>query len=107
MLVLFRRFLTESLGVDPSEIRLTLNVYTDNGMSVAEIERYWLEWLELPESSLRKHQLDHMPTSSSGKARNRLPFGVCTMRVNSTRIVQHIYGAIQEYAGFEEPRWLD
>ena len=25
----------------------------------------------------------------------------------STRILQHIYGAIQEYAGFEEPRWLD
>jgi len=25
----------------------------------------------------------------------------------STEIVQHIYGAIQEYAGFEEPRWLD
>jgi hypothetical protein len=27
--------------------------------------------------------------------------------MKSTRIVQHIYGAIQEYAGFEEPRWLD
>ena len=22
-------------------------------------------------------------------------------------LVQHIYGAIQEYGGFEEPRWLD
>jgi hypothetical protein len=24
-----------------------------------------------------------------------------------TAIVQHIYGAIQEYAGFERPEWLD
>jgi hypothetical protein len=27
--------------------------------------------------------------------------------VYSTAIVQHIYGAIQEYGGFDEPRWLD
>jgi hypothetical protein len=27
--------------------------------------------------------------------------------VNSTRIVQTIYGSIQEYGGFERPEWLD
>ena len=48
--------------------------------------------------------LNHMPTSSSGRARNKLPYGVCTLRVHSTWMVQHIYGAIQEYAGFDEPR---
>jgi hypothetical protein len=33
---------------------------------------------------------------------------VCTLTVaKSTHLVQHIYGAIQEYARFEEPRWLD
>ena len=36
-----------------------------------------------------------------------LPYGVGTLSCCSTAIVQHIYGAIQEYAGFEEPRWLD
>ena len=36
-----------------------------------------------------------------------LPYGVCTLRAKkSTPIVQHIYGAIQEYAGFEQPKWL-
>ena len=30
-----------------------------------------------------------------------------TLAVHDTQLVQHIYGAIQEYAGFEEPRWLD
>jgi hypothetical protein len=24
-----------------------------------------------------------------------------------TQVVQHIYGAIQEYAGFSDPAWLD
>jgi hypothetical protein len=33
--------------------------------------------------------------------------GVCTIRVNSTRVVQHIFGAIQEYGGLDEPAWLD
>jgi hypothetical protein len=107
MLVFFRRFLTESLGIRVEDIRLRLNVYTNNGLSIAEIERYWLEWLELPANCMRKHSLNHMPTSSSGRARNKLPYGVCTIRVGSTRAVQHIYGAIQEYTGFDEPAWLD
>jgi hypothetical protein len=51
--------------------------------------------------------VNHYPTSSSGKQFNRLPYGVCALRLNDTRIIQHIYGAIQEYAGFDEPRWLD
>jgi hypothetical protein len=107
MLVLFRRFLTERLAVDVDAITVRLNVYTNNGLSIGEIERYWLEWLELPAGCLRKHMLNHRPTSSSGKARKRLPFGVCTILVTSTRVVQHIFGAIQEYAGFDEPAWLD
>jgi hypothetical protein len=107
MLVLFRRFLTEALAIEIDEIIMSLNVYTNNGISIEEIEAYWLDLLALPRSSLRKHTVNHMPTSSSGRARNKLPYGVCTLRVQSTWMVQHIYGAIQEYAGFDEPAWLD
>jgi hypothetical protein len=107
MLVLFRRFLTEALAIEIDEIVMTLNVYTNNGLSIEEIETYWLDLLDLPRSSVQKHTVNHMPTSSSGRAKNRLPYGVCTLRVHSTWMVQHIYGAIQEYAGFEEPAWLD
>lgn len=103
----FRRFLTDALGVEIDKIVMTLNVYTTNGLTIEEIEHYWLELLELPDSAVRKHTLNHLPTSSSGKARNKLPFGVCSLVVHSTRVVQQIYGAIQEYADFEEPAWLD
>jgi hypothetical protein len=106
MVSLFRRFLTDSLGVDRDTILLSLNVYTNNGLTIEQIERHWLDLLELPKSSARKHMLDHMPTSSSGRARNRLPYGVCTLVVHNTWMLQHIYGAIQEYAGFDEPPWL-
>jgi hypothetical protein len=107
MVLLFRRFLTDALAIDPAQICLSLNAYTNNGLCIDEIERFWLELLDLPQSSVRKHILNHMPTSSSGRAKNRLRYGVCFLVVHSTRAVQHIYGAIQEYAAFEEPRWVD
>jgi Homeodomain-like domain len=106
MLRLFRRFLTEALGIRPVSILFSINVYTNNGLTLEEIERHWLEVLDLPSSNARKHVTNHMPTSSSGKAKNRLPYGVCTLRVHNTWMLQHIYGAIQEYAGFDEPAWL-
>jgi hypothetical protein len=107
MVLLFRRFLTDAVGVDRSEIRLSINAYTNNGLSIEEIELFWLELLDLPGTSVRKHTLNHMPTSSSGRAKTRLPYGVCFLIVDRTWVVQHIYGAIQEYGAFEEPRWLD
>jgi hypothetical protein len=106
MVLLFRRFLTDSLAIELQKVLISLNVYTNNGLSIEEIERYWLELLGLPRSSVRKHMLNHMPTSSSGRAKNKLPYGVCTLRVNNSWMLQHIYGAIQEYGGFEGPSWL-
>lgn len=101
MVRFFRRFLTESLGVEPVDMTLRLNVYLGNGLSLDQIEKYWLRELDLPGTCLRGHTINHFPTSSSGKKRNRLPHGVCFLRVlRSTHLVQHIFGAIQEYAGF-------
>jgi hypothetical protein len=106
MVRLFRVFLTDSLGIDVKAILFSLNVYTNNGLSISEIERYWLDFLALPQSSVRKHTLNRLPTSSSGRSRRKLVYGVCTLRVHNTWMLQHIYGAIQEYGGFDEPAWL-
>ena len=95
MVALFKRFLTEALNVQPETILVSINVYTNNGMSLTEIERYWLELLDLPAENARKHMTNHMPTSSSGRAKNKLPYGVCTLRVHNTWMLQHIYGAIR------------
>jgi hypothetical protein len=48
-----------------------------------------------------------MTKRGSDTRRNILANGVCTVRVYSTELTQHIYGAIQEYGGFERPEWLD
>jgi transposase-like protein len=108
MLGFFARFLRISFDLDSNRFGIRLNVYTGNGLSIPQIEDFWLGALELPRTCLRKHTINHAPTSSSGKRKRKLPYGVCFLVVyKSTPIVQHIYGAIQEYAGFEEPRWLD
>jgi hypothetical protein len=104
MVRVFRDFLIDGMRVDIARVTLRPNVYTNNGISIEEIEEHWLSALDLPRSCLRKHALNHTPTSSSGKAKGRLPYGVCTLTVGSTQLVQHIYGAIQEYAGYDEPR---
>jgi hypothetical protein len=108
MVRFFWRFLQECFGLDAGDVTLRLNVYLGNGLTLEQIEGVWLKGLGLPSSCLRRALVNHFPTSSSGMRKNKLPYGVATLRVKrSTRIVQHIYGAIQEYAEFEEPRWLD
>jgi DNA-binding transcriptional ArsR family regulator len=107
MVRFFCRFLREALGVPDSAMTVRLNVYTGNGLTMEEIEDRWLNALGLDRRTLRKHTVNHFPTSSSGRKLNKLPLGVCALRAYDTRLVQHIYGAIQEYGGFDEPRWLD
>lgn len=108
MVSFFRRFLAECFGIGHARLSVRLNVYLQNGQRIEEVEDYWLTLLDLSSSCLRKHTINHYPTSTSGLKTGRLPYGVCTLKVlQSTPLLQHIYGAIQEYAGFDEPRWLD
>ena len=104
----FCDFLRHSFGVPDTDFTLRLHLYLGNGLSLEEVEEHWLELLRPPRTALRKHAVNPLPTSSSGRKKNKLPYGVCTIRVaRSTAIVQHIYGAIQEYSGFDQPDWLD
>ena len=51
--------------------------------------------------------MNSVSKASLHKRRNMLPYGTCWLTVCSTAIVQHLYGAIQEYGGFDRPEWLD
>lgn len=107
MVRFFKDFLLTYFDVAPEEFRLSLHVYLGNGMSLREVEQHWLRVLDLPGSVFRKSFVNPLPTSSSGRKKNKLPYGVATLTLGRTEVVQHIFGAIQEYAGFDEPRWLD
>jgi transcriptional regulator with XRE-family HTH domain len=105
MLRFFKRFLRSCYAVPADRLIFSVNCYVNNGFSLTEIERYWLEALELSAACLRKATVNNPPRASKQQRRN-LPYGTGRLVVHSTAIVQSIYGAIQEYAGCDEPAWL-
>jgi hypothetical protein len=60
----------------------------------------------LTRSSLTKSTVNTYSRASRGTRQGKLPYGTCRLTVCDVRIAQHLYGAIQEYGGFERPEWL-
>jgi hypothetical protein len=106
LLALFVRFLRGCYGVPPERILLTVNCHLNNGLSLQEIEDWWLKRLGLVRASLRAATVNR-PSHASRWRRNVLVYGTARVTVNSTAIVQSIYGAIQQYAGVERSEWVD
>jgi transposase-like protein len=106
MVSFFLRFLRESYRVPDAKITVTCNLFADHVERQREIEKFWLDQLGLPRECLRKSSVNVYSKYSKKKRRNRLPYGTCRLKVCDTRVVQSIYGAIQEYAGFEREEWV-
>jgi len=107
MIRLFVDFLRDCFELDEDTIQLTCNLYADHADRVREVEEHWLVATGLPRSCLYPSIVNVYSRGSARKRANKLPFGTCHVRVHRTDIVQHIFGAIQEYAGFDRPAWLD
>jgi hypothetical protein len=102
MILFFMRFLREELGVEDSEVAIRIHCHTPNLEEIKRIEKYWVSLLKLPMTCVKKTYV-----KESDNKRNRiLENGVCDIRVHRTDLIQHIFGAIQEYGGFENPEWL-
>ena len=107
MIRLFVSFLRRYFGLRGDDIRISLNLFADHQERQREIEEFWLDVTELPGSCLRKSIVNVYSRQSLGKRTNMLPYGTCRVVVSRTSVVQSIYGAIQEYAGFTRQTWLD
>jgi hypothetical protein len=105
MLRLFIRFLEECFDVPRDRFAFSINCYVNNGLDIESIEAWWLDELQLPRTVLRKHVVNNPSVSSKQQKRN-LPYGTARLVLHSTFVLQSIYGAIQEYGGFDEPAWL-
>jgi len=103
---LFVRFLRAYFDVTDEHMRVTCNLFADHMERKLEIERFWLDVIGLPQSCLCKSVVNVYSKYSQKKRRNKLPYGTVRVGVHSTRVVQSIYGSIQEYGGFERPEWL-
>jgi hypothetical protein len=107
VVVFFAKFLRVHFEVQDVQMRIACNLFADHAERQREIEDYWLERLELTRSCLCKSTVNVYSKYSQKKRTNKLPYGTCSLRVHSTRLVQTIYGSIQEYGGFDRPEWLD
>ncbi len=54
MMMSYIRFLRESLGIRNHELQIRITVYLGNGLTIDEIEDYWLAVLKLPYSCLQQ-----------------------------------------------------
>jgi hypothetical protein len=106
MIVLFKTFIERFFEVNKDDFILTINCYTDIH-SLEEIEAYWLNKLSLNRSNLRKGQVNNFPKSSKNIKSGKCEWGTAALIIHRTDIVQEIYGAIQEYASFDNLDWLD
>lgn len=103
----FASFLRRFFPVPDSKFRVWCNLFEDHLKRQLEIEQFWLDVVDLPRSCLTKSTVNVYSKYSQRKRQNMLPYGTCRLSIHSTAIVQHIYGAIQEYGGFDRPEWLD
>jgi hypothetical protein len=106
LLRLFATFLREYFAVPDEKFRVMCNLFADHVEQQHAVEQYWLDALELPRSCLTKTMVNQYSRNSQRKRRGKLPFGTCRLTVCDVRIAQHLFGAIQEYGGFDRPQWL-
>ena len=107
LLATFLEFLRVSYAVPNEAVTLSVNCYLGNGLTLEEIQRWWLARLSLPATSLRRAVVNRPSSASKRRKGHVLPYGTGRVGVHSTFIVQSIYGAIQEYAGIDRPEWLE
>jgi transposase-like protein len=107
MIRFFVSFLRAYFNLRDTDLRITCNLFADHLERQQEIEQFWLATAGLTQASLCRSTVNTYSKYSKKKRRNKLPYGTCRVVVSRTRITQSIYGAIQEYAGFERPEWLD
>lgn len=103
----FVGFLRTYFDLADEHMRITCHLFADHLERQREIEQFWLDTLGLPNSCLCKSILNVYSKHSKKKRQNKLPYGTCRIAVSRTRVAQSIYGAIQEYAGFQREAWLD
>jgi hypothetical protein len=106
MVALFVEFLQSCYDAPVEAIGLRAHLYADHDAEQKRIEEFWLDVARLPRACLRRSTVNRVSRSSKGKRVGRLPYGTCRITLHRAVVVQSIFGAIQEYGGFERPEWL-
>lgn len=99
-------FLRKFFAVKDEDIRIGCQYYTCSGLTNKEVETYWIEKLNLPASCFLSTSVNHLNRKSGIKRQEKTKYGVVKVTINDVRILQIIYGGIQEICGFNNDEWL-
>ncbi len=98
MMKIFSKFLFGSeVNADPRKASFAVDCYADI-LTLGEIEEFWFEQIGF-DLRATKHRVKPSKPVKLAYSHAKRPHGLCKLHINDTRIVQHIYGALEVYAG--------
>jgi hypothetical protein len=104
MMVLFLKFIREIYGIANDKIVITCRSHVLSPYGLEEVEKYWTKTLGLTDKNLRKGSIE---TRIPKVKKVKYPYGICSISVNDTNLVQRIFGSIKKYAGISDDNlWL-
>lgn len=106
MLRFFVSSLKGILGCVDEKISVRVAAHTTNGLTIDEINHYWTDNLGLPIECLRKFISKTKYYGENTVRKNYHPYGCCAVTYCETRVVQIIFGGIQEIFGIEKKEWM-
>lgn len=106
ILLMFVKFLKKYYNVPDNKIRISFNYVTTNGVTYEDILYYWKNILKLTNPKIGKSTVDRKESFNNTRTKKHI-YGICAVAVSNTRIVQGIFGAIQEYGKFTNLSWIE
>lgn len=107
MIKLFMKFLTQCFNVSPDTFRVSCHYYVYDDITSEKVEAYWKSNLNLPESCFNKTTANKVYRKAKTKRAERTKYGTCRVIVHNVKIIQMIYGAIQEFSQHDNPEWVE
>jgi transcriptional regulator with XRE-family HTH domain len=90
----FLDFLRASYEVPDDRVAFSVNCFLNNGLSLAEIQQWWLARLALPAGCVRKAVVNRPSSASKRRKVTLLPYGTGKVTVHSTFIVSMKEGVL-------------
>lgn len=102
----FRNFVSKYFNVNDVDFAICINCYLGDKVKQNDVEEYWTKLLHLPSTCVKKGVYKLELDKDVTWRKNRHTYGVCTLSIARTDVVQSIFGSIQEYVGIDRPEWL-
>jgi hypothetical protein len=86
-------------------IKIKINCHLDYGWTYEQVRDFWSSTLRISINDFGKPQIHNGVPRTKG-CHQRLQYGTCSVVINDVKVVQSIFGGIQEIAGIERKNWL-